>query len=845
MIVAIADHQLSAEGLRMDKARSINLKLWLTLISTCCAAIFALSLILFSWQVKKDFLIEDTQSDLSHAITHALTRLESTPQTSSLAEIIANTLHAQQFSQIIVTDRRLNVLFSTSPNQTGENALTLSPQLSNTLVGLTAETPIKHQYDTQRQLFTSFGKVAYSDESVNNLVARPFLIMTHYSLENKVSNLYAHYNRNIWIVISAVLVISVLAITISYYFIHKPISVLLALSNRLADFQFNHATSIAGSGELKKLSDNLHKASSTLQQGFEQKKLAQQTALEKQSVLEGIFSALPDIFFIVDKAGKILECHYGSNGTMNIPETPFLGQKLVDVLPAHAAKHFTKAISATEQSGQLTQIEYRIDSDDVTKHFEARLSAIPESQKLVVAVRDITDKKRQEEVILHHAFYDTLTQLPNRFLALDRLQQMIHEAKRNNQLIAVGFIDLDDFKKVNDSMGHEVGDKLLVHSAKILKNALRKHDTVARLGGDEFIVLLGDIADQHHISAIATKLVHLFRSPFEIDDRSFTISLSLGLAVFPSDAMTPNELLRKADSAMYSAKQLGRNTFSFFTESMSQDLNRRLMLEEKMRLALANNQFEVYFQPQYDLRSQYVVGAEALLRWHDEELGWISPGEFIPLAEQTGYIIELGQFVLHTAIQQINSLQHALSTPFRIAVNLSPRQFKDPSLVNTISHLINEFKIDTELLELEITEGVLLSGDELVRDALFELHQLGILISMDDFGTGYSSLNYLRQYPFDVLKIDQSFIFDMNTSEQVQQLVNAIIIMSHNLGIKVIAEGIETQLQLETLASMNCDFGQGYFLGKPMSKIDFEAWLAQYALQPLNIENKSLSIQDY
>ncbi|OCQ19652.1 hypothetical protein A7985_19740 [Pseudoalteromonas luteoviolacea] len=829
----------------MDKARSINLKIWLTLISTTCAAIFALSLIIFSFQVKKDFLLEDTQAYLSNTLMHAIASLETAHSDVLINETITATLFDKHFSYILITDKQLKVLYSSAANQIGENAMALAPQLSNIVVGLSNETPLIQRFDPQQETYTSYGKITYSDSQNHNPNTVPFLIVTKYSLAEKISSLYTHYNRNVWIIVASVLAISLLAIAISYFFIHKPIAVLVELSDKLGDFKFNHNTNIAGSGELKRLANNLHSASKTLQQGFEQKNQAQQSAIEKQSVLEGIFSALPDIFFIVDKAGKILECHYGSNGTMHIPETPFLGQKLVDVLPTHAAKHFTKAISATEQSGQLTQIEYRIDGETAGKHFEARLSSIPDSNKLVVAVRDITDKKRQEEVILHHAFYDTLTKLPNRFLALDRLQQMIHEAKRNQQLIAVGFIDLDDFKKVNDSMGHEVGDKLLVHSAKILKNALRKQDTVARLGGDEFIVLLGDIADQHHISAIATKLVHLFRSPFEIDDRSFTISLSLGLAVFPHDATTPNELLRKADSAMYSAKHLGRNTFSFFTESMSQDLNRRLMLEEKMRLALANNEFEVYFQPQYDLCSQYVVGAEALLRWHDPELGWISPGEFIPLAEQTGYIIELGQFVLETAIEQINRLQSTLNNPFRIAVNLSPRQFKDPNLVNSVSHLINQFKIDTNLLELEITEGVLLSGDELVRDALFELHQLGILISMDDFGTGYSSLNYLRQYPFDVLKIDQSFIFDMNTSEQVKQLVNAIIVMSHNLGIKVIAEGIETQLQLDTLAAMNCDLGQGYFLGKPMSKIDFEAWLAQYAHQPLNIENKSLSIQDY
>lgn len=827
----------------MDKAYSINLKIWLTILSTISAAVFALVLIIFSYQVKKTFIVEQTLISAKQA-SMSMAQIIGSDPTADIRAVLRTKTQLAPRSTIIIADQQFNILYSAEKKHIGLNAKTLFPLTDKVLLHQSSAAFV-HYFDEPASMLATYQLVS-APTNQNNASPEPkFIVYSQYDLSDTFARLLTHYNHNAWFIVLAIIFISLLALIITYYFIHRPIAALIRYSNQLGDFKFIREHTIEGKGELKQLANNIARASYTLEIGFKQQKYAEQMAIEQHSMLEGIFSALPDIFFIIDKQGKILECHYGNGDNLPMPETQFVGQKLVDILPAHAAKHFSKAISTIEQNGQLTQIDYKLESGEQSKHFEARLNAIPNSDKLVIAVRDITDQKRQEEVILKHAFYDTLTSLPNRFLALDRLQQMIHEAKRNQQLIAVGFIDLDDFKKVNDSMGHEVGDKVLIHSANVLKTALRKHDTVARLGGDEFILLLGDIQTHHDITAIATKLVQLFRSPFEIDERAFTISLSLGIAVFPDDADSPNELLRKADSAMYSAKQMGRNTFSFFTESMSQDLNRRLKLEEHMRSALAKQEFEVYFQPQYDLSNGFVVGAEALLRWHNEELGWISPAEFIPLAEQTGYIIELGEFVLEQALLQIVYLQTLHPTPYRIAVNLSPRQFKDPNLVNTISHMIHKYQIDTQYLELEITEGVLLTGDALVKDALFEFHQLGVIVSMDDFGTGYSSLNYLRLYPFDVVKIDQSFIFDMHTSEQVRQLVKTIITMAHNLSIKVIAEGIETQLQLDTLAALGCDLGQGYFLGKPMSKIDFEAWLAQYAQQPLNIENKSLSIQDY
>ena len=433
---------------------------------------------------------------------------------------------------------------------------------------------------------------------------------------------------------------------------------------------------------------------------------------------------------------------------------------------------------------------------------------------------DITVQKAYEEKILLQAHFDSLTFLPNRFLSLDRLNIACEEAKRNNELVALLFLDLDDFKKVNDTLGHDVGDQLLVDAAERLRNVVRSVDTVGRLGGDEFIIILGGLKNPKEAQPIVENLLNQFRSMFVINSRELLMTTSIGIAVYPNDACDTSELLRNADSAMYDAKECGRNTYSYYTKQMNECAQRRLAIEEQLHGALARNEFTIHYQPKIDLTNAKIMGAEALLRWHNPTLGNVPPDEFISIAEQTGAIINLGQFVLKQALAQTAIWQKNFNCDFQIAVNLSPRQFRDFQLINVIKESLTATNVPPHSLELEITEGVLLSGHGHVKEVLSSITELGLKMAMDDFGTGYSSLSYLRTYPFDVLKIDRSFINEMTTSMKDKSLINAVISMSHALGLKVVAEGIETQQQNELLRILGCDYGQGYLFSKPLNVTD-------------------------
>ncbi|WP_321528743.1 EAL domain-containing protein [Sedimenticola selenatireducens] len=423
---------------------------------------------------------------------------------------------------------------------------------------------------------------------------------------------------------------------------------------------------------------------------------------------------------------------------------------------------------------------------------------------------DITLHKAQEQRILQQAHFDGLTGLPNRFLSLDRLDQLTRDAGRANQHVAVLFLDLDDFKKVNDSLGHEVGDQLLVQAADRLSTQVRSSDTVGRLGGDEFIIMLGGLDEIDRSGRVAEQMLSQFHRPFNLDGRELVLTASLGVAIYPEDGANPAELLRNADTAMYCSKEAGRNTYHYYTESMNQGVARRLLLEEHLRGALMRGEFRLHYQPQIELASGRLIGTEALLRWNNPELGEVSPAEFIPIAEQTGLIVSIGEYVITESLAQLAQWQQMAEQPLRMAVNVSPRQFRDPALVPFIERTIKRTGVPAECLELEITEGVLMSGHSYVDIALSAINRLGVAIAMDDFGTGYSSLSYLRNYPFDILKIDRSFIDDVPMDEADRELVNATIAMAHGLGLKVVAEGVETRGQLDYLKAQRCDYAQGY-----------------------------------
>jgi len=505
---------------------------------------------------------------------------------------------------------------------------------------------------------------------------------------------------------------------------------------------------------------------------------AQAQVTLKEKMLETIFEAIPDLFFLMEPNGTICDYHTSNTSDLYVSPTQFIGRNMSDVLPDDVANKFKTHISKALAQEKMTSFDYELAMPSGLLYFEARISHLKKPNQVMVIIRDITEQHKSDQIIRHQAYFDSLTLLPNRFLSLDRLSQILVEAERNDEKAAVLFLDLDDFKKVNDSLGHEVGDKILVKSAHRLQQVLRKEDTVGRLGGDEFIILLRGLTDHQDALAVAENLLNLFRQPFKIDRRELILTLSIGVAIYPKDGCCASDLLRSADTAMYQAKALGRNTYSFFTPEMNIVMQRRFEIEEQMRGALERNEFELHYQPQMDVKSASIIGAEALLRWHNPVLGNITPDEFIPIAEHTGLIVAMGEYVIEQALSFLNLWQKSDLNNYTMAVNLSPRQFRDNELIPFIKKVLSDTGTRPTTLELEITEGVLMSGQSYIHDALISINALGIKLSMDDFGTGYSSLSYLRQYPFDVLKIDRSFINGITINKADCDLVAVLLMAS-------------------------------------------------------------------
>lgn len=553
-------------------------------------------------------------------------------------------------------------------------------------------------------------------------------------------------------------------------------------------------------------------------------KKTRQVLLEREAQLRTLIDALPDLVWLKDTAGVYLNCNPKFERFFGAKEADIVGKTDYDFVPKELADFFRDndraAISAGKPSMNEEEIIYADDGHrEVLETIKTPMYAADGGIIGVLGVgRDITLRKEQELRILHQAHFDALTELPNRFLSLDRLAQLLKDAQRNNESVAVLFLDLDDFKKINDTLGHETGDKLLIEAAGRLRAAVREGDTVGRLGGDEFIVLLGGIANASAVRPVVENLLERFRDSFKVDGRELIITASVGISIYPDDGDSPSELLRSADSAMYHSKGQGRNTYSYYTDAMNKDVARRLALEEQMHGALGRGEFRLCYQPQLEIDSGTMVGIEALLRWHNPLLGDVQPGEFIPIAEHTGMIVPIGRFVINEALGTLAQLQQRNGSALRIAVNFSPRQFRDPSLVSFITDALQDTELSGEALELEITEGVLMGAHGFIDEILNKLAGMGVNLAMDDFGTGYSSLSYLRSYPFDVIKIDRSFVNDIAVDPADRELISATVAMAHGLGLKVVAEGVENEGQLEYLTELGCDYAQGYLFSKPVSK---------------------------
>jgi len=450
---------------------------------------------------------------------------------------------------------------------------------------------------------------------------------------------------------------------------------------------------------------------------------------------------------------------------------------------------------------------------------------------LVVNIEDVTERKKTLESIWHQANFDMLTGLPNRFMFIDRLKEEIKKSHRGGSFLALFFIDLDRFKEINDTLGHRLGDQLLIEAASRISHCIRNSDTASRFGGDEFTVILSQITDAQHIEEVAQKILEALSDPFTLEGvkEAVFISASIGITIYPTDGLDANKLLQNADQSMYAAKQAGRNRFAYFTSALQEKAQTRLLLLNELRAALALSEFSLYFQPILDFKSGKIVKAEALLRWHHPQRGLLCPPSFIAIAEESGLIREIGYFVFREAGKWAKRWSSIGPDGFQVSINLSPVQFESNG--QFLEKCLNHFEaqgLSGKSLSIEISEKLLLNVDKNVAQRLLGFSRKGISVWIDDFGIGCSSLSYLLKFQVDYLKMDQSFIRDLGIDEKSLMIAETIILMAHKLGLQVVAEGVETLDQRNLLTSMDCDFGQGFLFSKPLPPPEFEDFLHQY-----------------
>jgi diguanylate cyclase (GGDEF)-like protein/PAS domain S-box-containing protein len=501
-----------------------------------------------------------------------------------------------------------------------------------------------------------------------------------------------------------------------------------------------------------------------------------------------------------------------------------IGKRLLELTPEAANNGLLHDLIRVVETGRTHEKEWHNHQSALRAEWLYR-EVVPVEGGVVAILRDISERKQLEIKVQYQATHDTLTGLANRHLLNDRLHTAIANASRQRYSVWVVFVDLDRFKLVNDTLGHKAGDHVLMVIAERLLATVRESDTVSRLGGDEFMLVLPG-ADERALSAsLLQRIMDVVALPVEVDDKEFFLGCSLGVAVYPQDGETSAELIERADIAMYQAKESGRNNVQFFTQEMNQRLQERLQIEGALRLAIERQEFVLHYQPKVDLRTGLIVGAEALIRWQHPDMGMISPAKFIGLAEETGLIVPIGNWALREACSQTMALIAAGLPPVKIAVNLSARQFREPDLTQTIADTLRETNLPAELLEIELTEGMVMTDVNHVIGVLHELKALGLTLAIDDFGTGYSNLSYLHKFPIDVLKVDQSFVRDISSADDQALIVQSVISLAHSLKLRAIAEGVETEEQISYLRRHCCDEMQGYYFSKPLPSAAFTTLL--------------------
>ncbi len=552
---------------------------------------------------------------------------------------------------------------------------------------------------------------------------------------------------------------------------------------------------------------------------------------ESEALYESLVQVMPQCLYRMDRESRITFANRALERHLGKPREAILGHSPREVYPADLAAKYRQDDLRVLQGETLNLIEEMVslDSEQRKRYIEIVKTPTYAPDGSINGIQgifwDITARKSAEEQIEYLAHHDPLTDLPNRVLLRDRFLQAQGQAARSANRVAILFLDLDHFKLVNDTLGHPIGDRLLQAVAERLRRGVRETDTISRQGGDEFVIVLPELADPESAGSIAGKLMEQMHEPVRVNGHRLNVTFSLGIALYPDDGEDFDTLMKKADTAMYSAKEAGRNTLRFFTAAMNVEAAARLKLQNRLQRALEKEELVLYYQPQFDLASGRILGAEALLRWRDPERGLVPPGEFIPVAEDTGLIGPIGEWVIGEACRELRRWHEAGATDLSMAVNLSPVQFRRSRLVEIAARALQENRLPAECLEFELTESLLIREDAAILETLTALKGLGVKLSIDDFGTGYSSLAYLKRFNVDKLKIDQSFIRELCSNPDDEAIVSAVITMARQLRLRTVAEGVENAEQATMLRRFDCDEVQGFLFGRPMPAADFQALL--------------------
>lgn len=568
-------------------------------------------------------------------------------------------------------------------------------------------------------------------------------------------------------------------------------------------------------------------------QDISARRAAELALRESEEKFRQLADNIPEIFWITDVRQRKL--HYLSPGFETLT-----GTRLADVMRrprswlqvVHPEDRERVRLARKGLPRAEYNIEYRIVLADGSvrwvhdQAFPVR-DAMGEVYRIAGIGADVTHRKEAEEKLVYLAHYDGLTGLPNRVLFFDRLKQTLAQAGRRGVRAAVMFLDLDRFKVVNDTLGHAIGDELLRHVAQRLSGCVRVGDTVCRFSGDEFVLIVNDLAEAEDARLIAQKVLQAFVDPFRVCGHEIFVSTSIGISMYPTDCEDEQALLKDADTAMYRAKESGRNNFQFYTREMNARAMYRLKLENSLRHALERGEFRLHYQPKACLHTGRVTGVEALLRWERPDHGLVAPADFVPLLEDTGLIVPVGEWVIAEACRQIALWRASGREPVSVAINISARQFAARNLGETVKRVLDEHAANPRYIELELTESLLMVNTEEAVRTLEYLKALGLKLSIDDFGTGYSSLSYLKRFPIDALKIDRSFIDEITTDVGDATITRAVIGMAHNLGLKVVAEGVETEEQIAFLSANGCDEAQGYYFARPRPAGEITEWLGR------------------